>query len=261
MTDKHSRPPLASTLATLAGSAMIFGSVLLTVAFPRLHMGIAITIGAALGSPLIAVGLRLHPNAATKHGDPQPFLPTRAELRRTLWGMVGVAAILLCLAAPLCLFGALFYLLPEGDAWQMVGVRITCVLLVVGATLWWFRYATRTFPERFRGRISDATLDAFTREEPAKEPASIREAVLSNWQLIAIAGTAFCVAGGMVDFDSPWLDLDVGPRRLRGIARAVVWCRGNPNTVASSAWIVGGAATILFATRIRHALLRIQSET
>ena len=257
-----SKPPIASTLATLASCIIVFASLLLPVVFPKINIGIAITIGAVLGAPFIVLGLWLHPKSDSGLDAPKQFLPTRIELRETLWSIFGFVTILVCIFAPTCIFGALIYALPAGDGWGIVLARITCVLLAVCFSIWWFKFAAKTIPERFRGRIPDKALDLFKHEvineEPAKKPTSAWAAIINNWHVALIAATAFCVASEIIDLNSPWLNLDVGPKRFRGIARILAWCRGNPNTVTSSSWLVGIGALVVFVARIRKAHKRGQ---
>lgn len=71
-----------------------------------------------------------------------------------------------------------------------------------------------------------------------------------------IAGVAFSVAFGAIDFDSPWFEIDGGVRRTRGLVLVIQWCRGNPNTVTSSAMLVGAAASACYLYRIWRAMVR-----
>jgi hypothetical protein len=69
---------------------------------------------------------------------------------------------------------------------------------------WWFKFTFKTIPNRFRGRLADEALDAFTRDEPNEEPTTVVAATTKNRQLLVIALVALCVASGVIDFDSPW---------------------------------------------------------
>jgi len=253
MPKQNPKPPIASTLATLAGCAIVFGSLLLTLAFPDLHLGIAIAIGAVLGTPFIVLGLRLHPQSNPGDEASRQFWPTRTEARRFLWGFIAFLTLLACVFGPIVLLISLAYFLPSGDDWGIVTIRLLFVALAFLGWYWCLRLASKTIPNRFRGRLSDETLDAFTRDEPNEQPRTAVAAATKNWQLPVIALVALCVALGVIDFDSPWLDIDAGPKRTRGLVRLIQCCRGNPNTVTSSAVIVGTAALAWYVFQIRRA--------
>lgn len=252
MPQQNSRPPIASTLATLAGCAIVFGSLLLTLAFPKLHLGIAIALGAILGTPFIILGLRLHPQSNPVDGTSRQFWPTRAEARRVLWGFFAFVTLLAGVFGPMVLLISMGYFLPSGDNWGIVTIRLLFVVLAVLGWYWWVKFASKTIPNWFRGRLSDETLEAFTRDEPTEQPQTAVAAALKNWQLPVIAIVALCVAIGIIDFDSPWLNIDAGPKRARGLVRLIQWCRGNPNTVTSSAVLVGTATSAWYVFQIRR---------
>lgn len=253
MPQQQPNPPIASTLATLAGCAMVFGSLLLTLAFPDLHLGVAIAIGAVLGTPFIVLGLRLHPQSNPVGDASRQFWPTRTEARRVLWGVIAFFTLLACVFGPIVLLFSLGYVLPSGDDWGIVTIRLLFVAFAICGCYWWFKFASKTIPSRFRGRLSDEALDAFTCDEPDEQPTTAVAAATRNWQLLVIALVTLCVASGVIDFDSPWLNIDAGPRRTRGLVSLVQWCRGNPNTVTSSAVIVGTAALAWYVLQIRRA--------
>ena len=52
----NSKSPLLSTLVTLAGCAIVFGSLMLTVVFPQLHLGVLVVVGGLLGESLDCPG-------------------------------------------------------------------------------------------------------------------------------------------------------------------------------------------------------------
>jgi hypothetical protein len=253
MPQPNAKPPIASTLANLAGGAIIFGSLLLTVQFPQLHLGIAIAIGAVLGTPFIVLGLRLHERSLPTDGPSKQFWPTRTEGSRVFWGSVAVVTLCTSIVGPVALIIAIGYFLPSGDNWGIVTIRLLFVALAFCGWYGWFKFASITIPNWFRGRLSDETLDAFTREEPTEQPTTAFAAARKNWQLIVIALVALCIALGIIDFDSPWLDFDAGPKRTRGLVRLIQWCRGNPKTVTSSAVIVATVSSAWYVFQIRRA--------
>jgi len=253
MPQQNPKPPIASTLASLAGSAIVFGSLLLPLQFPELHLGIAIAIGAVFGTPFIVLGLRLYEGSLPADGTSKPFWPTRAEGGRVFWGVVALVTLCASIFGPIVLFIGIGYFLPSGDDWSVVTIRLLFVALAVLGYYRWFQFASKTIPSWFRGRLSDEALDAFTRDEPKERPTSPVAAATRNWHLLAVALVAFCVALGVIDFDSPWLNIDAGSRRTRGLVRLIQWCRGNPNTVSSSATIVGTAAFAWYVFQIRRA--------
>jgi hypothetical protein len=253
MPQQNPKPPIASTLANLAGCAIIFGSLLLTLQFPKLHLGIAIAIGAVLGTPFIVLGLRLHERSLPADGTSKQFWPTRTEGSRVFWGFVAFVTLCASIVGPIALAIVIGYFLPSGDNWGIVTIRLLFAALVFCGWYWWFKFAFKSIPNWFRGRLSDETLDAFTREEPTEQPKTAVAAARKNWQLLVIALVALCIALGIIDFDSPWLDIDAGPKRTRGLVRLIQWCRGNPKTVTSSAVIVGTVAAAWYVFQIRRA--------
>lgn len=243
------KPSIGSIIALTAGSVVVLGAIVLPMAFPRLHIGLSVTIGVILGASLLLTGALLNRSAERSAGAERQFWPMATEL----WGFLAAVCFFSRFLAPMCLFGALSYLLPTGDGWFIVAVRIAFLGLALASLLWWVRFADRTFPEFFRDRVSDEAFKHWMHREPAAEPESIPAAIREYWQLAVIAVVAFCVAWGVVDWDAPWLALDVGPQRFRSIVRIISWCRGNPNTVISTAWFVGIAATGAFAHLIFQA--------
>jgi hypothetical protein len=242
MPKNHPKPTALANVATFSGMALIFGSLLLTLVFPRLHVGIAIAIGAALGAPLVILGLWLGSNHAAANQPPRSFWPTKAEA----WGILGVLVFFACVLAPVCMFLLIAFFLPSGDDWGIVILRIVTVVVALGASIWWIKFASKTIPKWF----PDGTIDAFTWETPAEEPKSAAVAAYKNWQIGVIAIVAFCVAFGVIDYNSPILNVDAGGKRARGFMRLITWCRGNPNTVTSSSALVGFGALGFYAFRI-----------
>ncbi len=253
MPQQNPKPPIASTLASLAGSLIIFGSLLLPLQFPKLHLGIAIALGAVLGTPFLVLGLRIYEGSLPADGTSKQFWPTRTEGGRVFWGFVALVTLVASIFGPIALFLGIGYFLPSGDNWSIVTIRLLFAALAVLGYYWWFKFASKTIPNRFRGRVSDEALDAFTHDVPKERPKTPVAAATRNWQLLVIALVAFCIALGVIDFDSPWLNIDAGTRRTRGFVRLIQWCRGHPNTVTSSATIVGAAAFAWYIFQIRRA--------
>ena len=175
--------------------------------------------------------------------------------------MLGLLTFFGCFLVPILVWGVAALLLPAGDDWGTVIIRLAYMAAAVCGGYWWIKFAFEKLPDLFRGKISDKTLDAFTREEPKDEPKTATSAVLKNWQLPLIALVAFLVASGVIDFSSPWLDIDLGARRARRLMRLMVWCRGNPNTVLSSTVLVGVGALGLYAYRIGRAAMHNKLDT
>lgn len=253
MSQPYTKPPTASTLATVVGCSCVFGSLLLTLAFPRLHLGVAIAIGAVTGAPFIALGLLLHSRSISR--DSKQFLPTITETQNLLWGGVAWAVFFVSLLAPVAIFGVLGYLLPPGDDWGMVALRLLFISVVCLVCYRWVKFVSAIIPGWFRGRVSDQTLDAMTRQEPRDEPKSRKAAALKYFHLVIIALVTFCIACGAIHFP----DIKVGPRRIRGLIGLIQWCRGNPNTVTASAGLVGAGALVLYFYRIYRASVKASS--
>jgi hypothetical protein len=255
MPHRNEKPSVASTLATLAGCAMVAGSLLLTLAFPQLHLAIALAIGSVLGAPFIVWGLRLHPHSNSAETTPRPFWPVQTEARSLFWGFVAGVTLLTCFIGPIAVVVSVSYLLPSGDHWGIVAIRLAFIVLSILGWYGWVQFASQTIPPWFRGKLSDATLDAILRDKPPEEPKTAKAAAIKNWQLAVIALVAFCVAFQAIDFNGPWLNIDGGPKRTRTIVRLLQWCRGNPNTIRSSSALVGTAALAWYLYRIRRAVM------
>lgn len=255
----NQRPPIVSTLATLTGGAIVFGSLLLTLAFPRLHLGIALTIGAVFGAPFIILGMRLHSQSIADDKTPKHFWPKGNEAKKVVWGLVAIVTFFACLLGPIAVVFLIGYFLPSGDNWPIVAIRLLFVVFAVLGVYWWLKFAISTIPNWFRGKLSGEALDEFTRKEPADEPTTGKAAAIKHWQVAVVALVAFCVAFGAIDFDSPLLKIDAGPKRTRGLVRLIQWCRGNPNTVTSSSLLVGVASLAWYANQIRRAVAKPKS--
>jgi hypothetical protein len=162
MTQHDPRPPIASTLALLTGNAILFGSLLLTLVFPQLHLGLAVAFGAMLGTPFFVLGFRLQSQSNPGDGTSKPFLPTRTEARRVFRGLVAFAIFLACFYGPLALVVLTGYILPAGDNWRVVTIRLSFVVLAACSWYSLVRFISKTTPNWFRGRLPDKTLHTLT---------------------------------------------------------------------------------------------------
>ena len=170
--------------------------------------------------------------------------------------MVGLLAYAGTFLAPAVLFLPIFWLVPAGDDWPIVAVRIVLVSTAIGVTYWWLGFAKNKLSRFFRGRLPDATIDAFINSERRKEPDSARIAALQNWELLVAAALAFLVAYWFLNFNNPGAVLNNGPRRLRGAIRLLQWCQGNPNTVVTSSVLVACFTLGLYVYRVVRASYR-----
>jgi hypothetical protein len=247
---------LKSQVLVFAAVTLMAAPLCLAAFNPSLPIWLAILLGSVLGGPVLLMSTRLerrnaNSDCAKKVVDPPAhFLPTKTEA----WGMVGLLVFVGTIFLPIGLL-ALLFLLPEGDGWAIAFVRAILLSLWIAFTLWWYPFAKNRFPEFFRGKISDANLDSFKISEPVVEPTSIIAAVRQHWQLPIMAATAFCIAWGVVNLDDSILKVHDGPRRVRGLIWLFTWCRGNPNTVCSSAVLIGVGLIAAFANFIRRAHL------
>ncbi len=257
MPENNPRSSVRSTLATYSGIFVMCVPFMLAAFYPRVPIVISLIVGAILGTPLVVLGLWLHPNSSSDNRSARRFWPTQTEL----WGILGFLTFLGSFLIPLGILGVAAFLLPRGDDWGTVFIRIAFVIVAVLGCYWWVKFALKKLPQLFRGKISDDTLDAFTWEEPRHEPKTVTSAVLKNWQLPLIALIAFFVAFGVIDLSSPWLDMDGNGRRVRNLMRLIVWCRGNPNTVLSSSVLLGLGALGLYIYRIRRATTQNKLQT
>lgn len=243
MTDQKPHSSVGSTIATTFGVIAMTASLTLCAFNPKISIALAIFIGVVTGVPFILLGFRLHPTSVSDIDEYRHFWPRKSEI----WGIlmfltflgatIGIAAIFLTVA----------YLLPSGDNWGIVVLRLSLMVLAGCTFFWWFNYPGKGIAELFRGKLSDATIDELTRDEPnqKREPETPIAVILTNWELLLIAAIAFAVAFGFIDFNHPWLenlDTEASNRRVRSLARNIAWCRDNPNTVFSSSLLVGCGA-------------------
>lgn len=177
----NSKSPIVSTLVTLAGCAIVFGSLLLTVVFPQLHLGVLVVVGVLLGSPLIVLGMRLHPQSNSKEIAEKPFWPTGTEIRKSLWGIVAIATVLVCFIGPVALAIAGGFLLPPGDQWGVVALRLLWIASAMVGWVWWVKFVSTKIPQLFRGRLSDEMLNAITRQPLAEEVMTGKAAAIRHW--------------------------------------------------------------------------------
>ncbi len=132
MPEQNSTPPIASTIVMFAGFAIVVGALLLTVAFPRLPMVIAIAIGAMLATPLIVLGLRLQPQSTPPDGTFKAFLPKLTEAKDAFWCLVAFVTLFACFVGPVAVLMLVGGWLPSGDTWGIVTLRL--VFVVLGAS-------------------------------------------------------------------------------------------------------------------------------
>ncbi len=183
---------------------------------PQFPIWLAILAGAAIGCPLLFISFRLDPSA-----DPATasrFWPSPSDAR----GMLGLIAYAATFSPPVILFLSLLWLIPAGDDWPIVAVRILLVTTAIAVSYWWFVYAQQKLCRLFRGKLSDATIDAFANAERPEEPTSARQAAVRNWELLVVAVSAFLVAAWILNFNIPGDVLDNATARARGCAIGAV---------------------------------------
>ena len=237
------------------GFAIITGSLLLPIKFWQMPVWLAIVIGVFAGAPVLMIGLKMHPESkASDREGKRSFWPTLAER----WGMLGLLVFAATILVPPFLFVAIMSVIPPGDGWGIVTIRVLTLAAFLGGFMWWIGFARTNLIELFRGKISDATLVSF-KPTTEPEPKSFAASVSANWPLVVLAAIALCVAFGQIQLDNPWLNVGNGSRRFRGIAKMLIWCRGNPNTVASTSGLIGFGALAIFGYQIRSAILRGRS--
>lgn len=245
-----------SVLATVSGSVIFAGSLLLTVVFPQLHIAFAVAIGAVLAGPLIVLGLRLHPQATVETvegGVSKRFWPDGAEARDLFWGVVGFITLAVCLLMPCSVVVLVWARLPPGDNWNVVGVRLLFFTSAYCGCSWWLGVCSRTIAPWFRGKVPDSFVDSFSRKEVPVEPATVKDAAAKHWQLAVIAMVAFFLAAGAINLNGLGLQPVARPGRVRTIVAAVMWCQAHPNTTRATAILVAVAASITFLYRLHRA--------
>ena len=226
------------------GIAAIAGPLCATAFYPQFPIWLAVLLGTVLGGSLLIIGFRMDPAS-----EPTPlgrFWPTTTEA----WGMIGLLAYAAVLCVPVILFLLMFWLVPAGDSWPIVALRILLVTIAIGTSYGWFEFAKHRLVKPFRGKLPDKTIDALATTKRVEEPCNVRDAVVKNWELLAVSVGAFLIAAWVMSFDNPGPVLEAGPRRVRGAVRLVQWCRGNPNTIVSSAILVGCFTFGLYVYRV-----------
>ena len=208
-----------------------------------------VTGGIIASLPFFIYGISVDQPAEGK-----PFLPSRESFRngcRTgFWNAAMVVTFLLPAAIPI----VGFLTIPSGDNWPVVAERIGVVVAFVGAFYWWIGRCKVNFEKWFRGRATDAFVTDFTTTKPP-EPFKWQTFLWNqSWLLIASA-LGFAIFFRLIDLNVLKLNLD-GPRRLRGFVYILTWCRGNPNTVATSSLLAaigcaGGFCYQMF-TSLKH---------
>ena len=213
---------------------------------PSFPIWMAIALGALVGGPLVVFGMRIHPNSDPEGEHSQSFWPTRKQG----WGLLAFFVFFASVLIPFAIFAIGVFLLRKGDDWGIVILRLVFLVSIGLGAYCWFKFAAKRLPEWFRGKLSDELLDAFTREPPQESPTSVIDAATKNWRLVLVAAVALCISMGFVDLDSPWLNFEASTKRTRGFIALIRWCRGNPNTVWSSALLLGLGSLGLLAYRI-----------
>ncbi len=223
------------------GMLAVFGSLMLIVV-TNIPTWLALLGGSIVGGAILIVGFSLDKTTQSK-----PFWPSAESLRTGsvlgIWNTLLVATFL----GPIIAFAVLFLLIPAGDSWPLAILRITMVATQLAIVIGWLKYCKTVFGKWFQGRASLSLIEQFTKPAP-EVPFTWRKFLQENsWMLIA-ASLAFAVFFGAIDFNGPFLQLQLdGPRRLRGLARVLAWCRGNPNTINSSAFVAGIGCLAAFA--------------
>jgi hypothetical protein len=217
MPDNKFKSSEASFAVTMIGCILLFGSTAIPVHYPRVSIGMAIAIGATVGIPFIILGLLLDPKSTNADGTEKHFWPTKAEMKRVAWGFVAIMTLQAVVLGPAAIVVSVGYLLPSGDTWDIVAVRLAFVVVSALGGVWWFKFTCKTIPSWFRGKLSDKTLDTFIHVQPTEEPATAMAAAKKRWKLVVVALAAFSVALGAIDITSAWLDMDVVPKRAFGL--------------------------------------------
>jgi len=258
MTQQLPRSSIASAFAIALGFVAFLIPVWICISYPNVPIVVAMALGAIIAAPLLVLGFRIHPESSAKDRT-RHFLPAQSET----WSMASMWALAVADIMPPVLCIAIAYLLPAGDDWGLVALRLS--LLVIAGCAWvgWRMWVRPRIETWFRGKISDDVIEKTDRNEHQDIPRIGIASEWNTWGLALIAIPAFCVVFGVIDFDSPWLDSDVERSRGQGrvLALFIAWCRANPNTVWSAALLLGVGALGLFAFRMGRAAMPLPSRT
>jgi len=252
MSERPAESSVASKLACYSGIAFICLPIIVSAFNLWLPIWTAIIIGIILGTPLLMLGFRLHPTAASEERKAKSFWPTQPES----WGMLRILTLLAIAIIPFAMFSLLYIFMPPGDNMENVVFRILTVGSVCFATIWWVGFAAKTFAPSFQDRLSDDVQQPFTFEILRDQSTTATAAARKNLHLALIAVVGFCIAFNVINLNVAQLNFILGPRRAQGPIRLLDWCRGNPNTTTSASVVVGVVTTILYLIRIRNAAQR-----
>jgi hypothetical protein len=256
MTQQMPRSSVASAFAIALGLVAFLIPVWICISYPNVPIVVAMALGAIIATPLLVLGFRIHPDASAKARN-NHFLPSQPEK----WSMASMWALAVADIMPPVLCIAIAYLLPAGDDWGFVALRLS--LLVIAGCAWvgWRMWVRPRIETWFRGKTSNDVIEITDRHERQDIPRTAIASEWNTWGLALIAIPALCVAFGLFDFDNPWLDSDVERSRGQGRVYALIiaWCRANPNTVWSVSLLLGAGALGLFAFRVGRAFMPLPS--
>jgi hypothetical protein len=216
---------------------------------------------ALLAAPILLISLRFTSRGESAARSTRvPFWPPREQMERACWnGLAAISGVLL-ISLPLLLLLFLTRMPPGNTVWGFL-LRVGLTVSTGMAVYFWSQPVSRLLVRRFHGRASQTMLEGFnlresTRTEPADQPVGLFAALKRHWQSLIVAILAFCVASGLVDFDTKWLDVDLGPRRFRRMARLLETIRGNIGTVRSTAALIGTGSLAWFVWQLFQAVRR-----
>lgn len=239
-------PKFESQAALFIGIALVFGSLLIPIA-ANIPIWLSLAGGIAVAFPFLAYAVKVDQPAEKK-----PFLPSaesfRSGMKVGFWNVAMVLTFLL----PFTLLVTGFLLIPNGDNWPIVIERVVVVAVFLGTFLWWTSRCRVSFDKWFRGRASDALVDEFTKTKPP-EPFSWKTFFWNETWLLLASALGLAIFFGLIDFNAIKVNLD-GPRRLRGLVSILVWCRGNPNTLATSSLIAAIGCLVAFGYQTVNAM-------
>ena len=265
------RHPLDQSFASIV--TIYTGTTLLVLpllfASPYTNSRIAALTGAIVGIPVVLFGLRMSASASLdKAGDP-PFLPPKADRMKVLWGSLMCIALMALVAVPFILLIPLKWI-PAGDDWSLVSKRLLVILTFLVIGRWWIRPASHILRGMFTGKVAHQFLSDVL-EAPPVEKSDLLMTVRKNWGLVLLAAVALLVAFRIIDFNAPWLMIEVDPemrhgngkwtRLIRSFVNSLEWCRNHPNMTRALSMSIGLCALGTFVNRIRVAMQNLERTT
>lgn len=244
MPEQHDKRNTYTVLMTLAGTLVFTASLLLSVAFPRIDLFIAFLIGCVLSFPFFILGLRRHPQSSSDAQAPAGFWPTQSEAKNVLRTIVLFVAIGISILGPLFALRLVGSMIPQGDTWDIVMLRLFGVVLPGLCAMWWISFSSKKISHWMHDNHSSETQLSNPEQLPLTEPFTAYDLLKKELDLLVFVTLAACVTLGIIDFNNPVFNIDAPRGKAKGLGLMIEWMRANPNTVRTSAAVIAVSAIL-----------------